>query len=141
MQPGLRNNEFTYHGLTELMNIPDTTFVKSIQCYHRTNMTPLIIFLRTIEQKVAYGCHTELASFNLLIFTRGRDCLTSGNSYKSLMTFIDPNWDTNVGHKSPVRVNEIHSPVLFRFESTTGLGHTYEDSTSLPFLLTPSQGV
>ena len=38
------------------------------------------------------------------------------------MRFIDPNWDTNIVHKSPIRVNEIHSPVLFRFESTTGLG-------------------
>ena len=53
-------------------------------------MTPLMIFLRTIEQNVAYGCHTELARFNLLIFTRGGDCLTSGQSYKSLMRFIDP---------------------------------------------------
>ena len=99
-------------------------------------MTPLIIFLRTIEQNVACGCHTELARFNL-IFTRGGDCLTSGQSYKSLMRFIDPNPDTNIVHKSPMRVNEIHSPVLFRFESTTGLGHTYEYSTSLPIPLNP----
>ena len=94
-------------------------------------MTPLIIFLRTIQQNVAYGCHTELAWFNLSIFTRGVDCLTSGQSYKSLMRFIDPNPDTNIVHKLPMRVNEIHSPVLFRFESITGLGHTYEYSTSL----------
>ena len=47
------------------------------------------------------------------------------------MGFIDPNPDTNIVHKFPMRVNEIHSPVLFRFESTTGLGHTYEYSTSL----------
>ena len=87
--------------------------------------TLLIIFLRTIEQNVACGCHTELARFNLLIFTRGGDCLTSGQSYKSSMRFIDPNWDTNIVHKAPVRVNEIHSPILFRFESTTGLGHSY----------------
>ena len=66
--------------------------VNPIQCYHRTNMTPLIILLRTIERNVAYGCHTELA--NLLIFTRGGDRLTSGQSYKSLMRFIDPNCDT-----------------------------------------------
>ena len=58
--------------------------------YHRTNMTPLMIFLRTIQQNVADGCHTELARFNLSIFTRGGDCLTSGQSYKSLMRFIDP---------------------------------------------------
>ena len=84
-----------------------------------------------------YGCHTELARFNLLIFTRGGDCLTSGQSYKSLMRFIDPNWNTNIVHKSPMRVNDIHSPVLFRFESTTGLGHTYEYSTPLPIPLNP----
>ena len=96
------------------------------------NMTPLIIFLRTIQQNVSYGYHTELARFNLSIFTRGIDCLTSGQSYKSLMRFIDPNLDTNIVNKSPMRVNEIHSPVLFRFESTTGLGHTYEYSTPLP---------
>ena len=102
-------------------------------------MTPLIIFLRTIEQNVAYGWHTELARFNLSIFTRGGDCLTSVQSQKSLMRFIDPNWDTNIVHKSPMRVNEIHIPVLFRFESTTGLGHTYEYSTPYPFLSTSSQ--
>ena len=92
--------------VTELMNIPDAIFIKSTQSsasYHRTNMTPLIIFLRTIEQNVTYGRHTELARFNLLIFTRGGDCLTSGQSYKSLMRFIDPNWDTNIVHKSPMR--------------------------------------
>ena len=110
--------------------------------YHRTNTTPLIIFLRTIEQNVTYGCHTELARFNLLIFTRGGDCLTSVQSYKSLMRFIDPNWDTNIVHKSPMRVNEIHSPILFGgggggggVESTTGLGHTYKYSTHLPIPL------
>ena len=62
---------------------------------------------------------------------RGGDCLTSGQSYKSLIRSIGPNWDTNIVHKSPMRVNEIHSLVLFGFESTTGLGHTYEYSTSL----------
>ena len=99
----------------ELMIIPDATFVKSTQSSATTEQTqtPLIIFLRTIEQKVAYGCHTELARFNLSIFTRGGDCLTSGQSYKSLMRFIDPNCDTNIVHKSPMRVNEIHSPILF----------------------------
>jgi len=91
--------------------------VNPIQCYHRTNMTPLIIFLRTIEQNIAYGRHTELARFNLSIFTRGGDCLTSGQSCKSLMRFIDSNRETNIVHKSPIRVNEIHSPILFRFES------------------------
>ena len=100
-------------------------------------MTPLIIFLRTIEQNVAYGCHTELARFNLSIFTRGGDCLTSGQSYKSLKRFIDPNWDTNILHKLPMRFNDIHSLILFRFESTTGLGHTYEYSTPLPIPLNP----
>ena len=56
----------------------------------------------------------------------GGDCLTSGQSYKSLMRLIDSNWDTNISH---MRVNEIHSPVLFRFESTTGLGQL-KNSTS-----------
>ena len=87
------------------------------------------------DQNVAYGCHTELARFNLLIFIRGGDCLTSGQSYKSLMRFINPNWDTNIVHKSPMRVNDIHSLILFRFESTTGLGHTYEYSIPLPIPL------
>ena len=58
---------------------------RQIQCYHRTNMTPLIIFLRIIERNVAHGCHTELASFNLLIFTKGEECLTSGQNHKSLI--------------------------------------------------------
>ena len=44
--------------------------VNPIQCYHRANMTPLILFLRTIEQNIAYGCHTELARFNLIICTQ-----------------------------------------------------------------------
>ena len=30
-----------------------------------------------------------------------------------LMGFIDPNWDINIVHKYPNRVNEIHNPVLF----------------------------
>ena len=41
----------------------------------------------------------------------------------TVMRFIDPNSDTDIVHKTLMRVNEIHSPVLFRFESTTGLGH------------------
>ena len=47
--------------VTELMNIPDVTFFKSTQSSATT---------------FAYGYHTELASFNFLIFARGRDCLT-----------------------------------------------------------------
>ena len=39
------------------------------------------------------------------------------------MRFIDLNWDVNDIHKYPQRVNEIHSPVLFGFESMKGLGH------------------
>ena len=113
--------------------------VNPIECYHRTNMTPLIIFLRTIGQNVAYGCHTELVRFNLSIFTRGGDCLISGQSYKSLMRFIDHNWDINIIHKSPMRVNDIHSPILFRFESTTGLGQLTNIQHPYPFLSTPSQ--
>ena len=117
--------------VAELMNIPDATFVKSTQSSATTEqMTPLIRVLRTIGWNVAYGCHTELARFDLSIFTRGGDCLTSGQSYMSLMRFIDPNWDTNIVHKSPMRVNKIHSPVLFRVESTTSLGHTYKCSAS-----------
>jgi len=89
--------------VTELMNILDATFVKSTQSSATQNMTSLIIFLRTNEQNVTYGWHTELARFNLSIFTKGGDCLTSVQSYKSLTRFIDPNSDTNIGHKSPVR--------------------------------------
>ena len=48
-----------------------------------------------------------------------------------LIRFIDPNWDTNIFNKSPMRVTDILTPILFRFESTTGLGHTYEYSTPL----------
>ena len=89
------SNKLKMLPVTELMNIPVLhCLVNPIQCYHRTNMTPLIIFLRTNEQNVACGCHTELARFNLLIFTRGGDCLTSGQSDKSLMRFIDPNCNT-----------------------------------------------
>ena len=85
--------------------------------------------LRTIEHNLAYGCHTEVAWLNLLIFTRGGDYLQTRGT--SSMRFIDPNRDTNIVHKSPMRVNEIHTPVLFKVWSTTGLGHTYKYSTSL----------
>ena len=70
-------------------------------------------------------------SVQLINIYKRVDSLSSSQSYKSLMIFIDPNPDTNIVHKSPMRVNEIHSPVLFQFESTKGLGHTYEYSTSL----------
>ena len=46
------------------------------------------------------------------------------------MRFIDLNSDINNIHKYPQRVNEIHSPVLFGFGSTKGLGHTHEYSAS-----------
>ena len=39
-----------------------------------------------------------------------------------LTRFIDPNLDINDIHKYPRRVNWIHSPVLFGFESMKGLG-------------------
>ena len=42
--------------------------------------------------------------------------------YTPWMRFIDLNWDINNHHKYPRRINEIHSPVLFRFESIKGLG-------------------
>ena len=69
-------------------------------------------------------------SVQLINIYKRVDSLSSSQSYKSLR-FIDPNPDTNIVHKSPMRVNEIHSPVLFQFESTKGLGNTYEYSTSL----------
>ena len=44
----------------------------------------------------------------------------------------------HLGHEHQSQVsNEIHSLVLFRFESTTGLGHSYEYSISLPIPLNP----
>ena len=89
----------------------------------------------TTERNAAYGCHTQSTRFNL-ICTRG-NCLTSGQSYKSLMRFIDPNPDNNIVHKSPMRVNEIHSPVLFQFESTTCLGHIMNIQHPLPISLNP----
>ena len=47
-----------------------------------------------------------------------------------LMRFIDLNRDINNIHKYPKRVNEIHIPVLFGFESMKGSGHTHKYSTS-----------
>ena len=47
--------------VTELMNI---SFVKSAQSSATTEHA---LLLRTIERNVAYGSHTELARFNLLI--------------------------------------------------------------------------
>ena len=46
-----------------------------------------------------------------------------------LMRLIVLNWDINNIHKYPRRVNEIHSPVLFGFESIKGLGHTHKYSS------------
>ena len=59
-----------------------------------------------------------------------RDCLTSIRNYMSLMRFIDLNLDINDIRKYSRRVNWIHSPVLFRFESMKGLGHTHKYSIS-----------
>ena len=57
-----------------------------------------------------------------------------------LMRFIDLNRDTNNVHKYPKRVNEVHIPVLFRFESMKGLEHTHKIFNIInPFLSTPSQ--
>jgi len=70
------------------------------------------------------------------IHKRGR----SPDFRPELQVFNEIHWpqlDTSIVHKSPMRVNEIHSPVLFRFESTTGLGHTYEFQYSLPIPLNP----
>ena len=39
-----------------------------------------------------WGIEVEL--FSIILFR------ITGQSYKSLMRFIDPNWDTNIGHKS-----------------------------------------
>ena len=54
-----------------------------------------------------------------------------------LMRFIDLNRDTNNVHKYPKRVNEVHIPVLFRFESMKGLEHTHKYSTSLTHSFQP----
>ena len=45
--------------VTELMNIPDATFVKSTQSSTTTEHDTTN--LRTIEHNLAYGCHTEVA--------------------------------------------------------------------------------
>ena len=67
----------------------------------------------------------------------GRDCLTSSQNYMPLMRFIDLNLDINDIQKYPRRVNWIHSPVLFGFESMKGLGHTHEYSTSFTYSFQP----
>ena len=54
-----------------------------------------------------------------------------------LMRFIDLKRDMNNIHKYPRRVNEIHSPVLFRFESMKGLGHAHKYSTSFTHSFQP----
>ena len=94
--------------------------VNPIQCYHRTNMTPLIISLRTIEWNVAYGCHTDIAKYNLLIFTRGGDCLTSGQSWKSVMRFIASNCHINIIHKYLMGLMRFIALLYIRFGSITG---------------------
>ena len=53
--------------------------------------------------------------------------------YKELYAFNEiywSHWNINNIHKYPQRVNEIHNPSLFRFESMKGLGHTHKYSTS-----------
>ena len=76
------------------------------------------------------GAQSYIAKFNLLIWMRGRDCLTSNQNYTSLMRFTNLNWGINDIHKHPQGVNEIHSPVLFGFGPMKGLGHTHKYSTS-----------
>ena len=51
-----------------------------------------------------------------------------------LMRFIDLHLDINNIHR---RVNRIPSPVLFRFESMKGLGHTHKYSTSFTHSFQP----
>ena len=53
------------------------------------------------------------------------------------LIFIDLNWDINNIHKYPRSVNEIHSPVLFGFESMKGLGHTHKYSSSFTHSFQP----
>ena len=53
-----------------------------------------------------------------------------------LMRFIDLNLDID-SHKYPRRVNWIHSPVLFGFESMKVLGHTHKYSTSFTHSFQP----
>ena len=57
--------------------------------------------------------------------------------YMPLMRFIVLNWDINNIHKHPRRVNEIHNPVLFGFESMKGLGHTHKYSSSFAHSFQP----
>ena len=84
--------------ITEPMNISRYICqVNPVQCYHRTIMIPLIIFLQTNERNVAQGCHTELNS--TISMREGRDCLTCSWNYMPLMRFIDINWDINNIHK------------------------------------------
>ena len=56
-----------------------------------------------------------------------------------LMRFIDLNWAINNIHKYPTRVDEIHtdSPVLIRFASMKGLGHTHKYATSFTHSFQP----
>ena len=80
---------------TEPVMLHSSSQVNPIQCYHRTNMTPLIVFKRTNEWNVAYGSHTELAEFSpILVCMRGE------------MPDFKPELHV---------FNEIHSPVLFFF--------------------------
>ena len=121
--------------VTELMNIPDATFVKSTQSSATTehDTTNHILEDRWTECRLWVPHRATLS-----IFTTGGDCL---DFRPELQVFNDihwPNWDTIIVHNSPMRVNDIHTPVLFRFESTTGLGHTYEYSTPLPIPLNPN---
>ena len=51
------------------------------------------------------------------------------NGMLPLMRYIDLNLDINDLHKNSQRVNEIHSPVLFGFESMKVLGHAHKYST------------
>ena len=53
------------------------------------------------------------------------------------MGFIDLEWDINNIHKYPRRVNQIHSLVLFGFESMNGLGYTYKYSASFTHSFQP----
>ena len=107
--------------------------VNPIQYYHRTSITPLIIFLR---RNVALGCHTQLAKFNYISMHEGRDCLTSNRNYTPLMSFSNLNRVINI-HKYPKSVNEIYTPILFGFESMKGLGHTQKYSTSFTHSFQP----
>ena len=53
------------------------------------------------------------------------------------MRFIDLNRDINNVHKYPKSVNEIHTPVLFGFESMKGSGHTHKYPTSFTHSFQP----